>query len=297
MVVVDGYAPPPGESAYVYFYRIGPGYFATFQTPLVAGRDFGSADHESARRVAIINESVARTYFPGLDPIGRHISAPQDPGRRRLEIIGVVKDARYDSLRESRSHTIYLPYRQHLGRLRGMTLSVRAAAPASAAALTAAVRSQVESLVPDVPVSFRTLAAQVEQQTVQERMIATLSTAFGLLALALACVGLYGLLAWSVTRRRFEIGVRMALGATPATVRWLVLRETFGLALAGVALGLPAAVAGGLLVSNLLFGVSPADPTALAAATALLAVVAAIAGHLPARRASGVDPAAALRAE
>jgi predicted permease len=297
MVVVDGYAPPPGESAYVYFYRIGPGYFTTFQTPLVAGRDFGSGDHERARRVAIINESVARTYFPGLAPIGRRISAPQDPDRRNLEIIGVVKDARYDNLRESRSHTIYLPYRQHLGRLRGMTLSIRAAAPASATGLTAAVRNEVASLAPDLPVSFRTLAAQVEQQTVQERMIATLSTAFGLLALALACVGLYGLLAWSVARRRFEFGVRMALGAAPSTVRWLVLRETFLLALAGVILGLPAALAGGLLVSNLLFGVRPADPPALAAAAALVAAVAVVAGYLPARRASCVDPAAALRAE
>jgi putative ABC transport system permease protein len=178
-----------------------------------------------------------------------------------------------------------------------MTLSIRAAAPASATVLTAAVRSEVASLAPDLPVSFRTLAAQVEQQTVQERMIAALSSAFGLLALALACVGLYGLLAWSVARRTFEIGVRMALGAAPSTVRWLVLRETLGLALAGVALGLPAALAGGLLVSNLLFGVSAADPPVLAAAAALLAAVALIAGYLPARRASGVDPAAALRAE
>jgi ABC-type antimicrobial peptide transport system permease subunit len=178
-----------------------------------------------------------------------------------------------------------------------MTLSIRAAAPASATVLTAAVRSEVASLAPDLPVSFRTLAAQVEQQTVQERMIAALSSAFGLLALALACVGLYGLLAWSVARRTFEIGVRMALGAAPSTVRWLVLRETFGLALAGVALGLPAALAGGLLISNLLFGVSAADPPVLAAAAALLAAVALIAGYLPARRASGVDPAAALRAE
>jgi putative ABC transport system permease protein len=297
MVVVDGYATPPGESAYVYFYRIGPGYFTTFQTPFVAGRDFDSGDHERGRRVAIINESVARTYFPGLNPIGRRISAPQDPDRLNLEIIGIVKDARYENLRETRSHTIYLPYRQHFGRLRGMTLSIRAAAPASATVLTAAVRSEVASLAPDLPVSFRTLAAQVEQQTVQERMIAALSSAFGLLALALACVGLYGLLAWSVARRTFEIGVRMALGAAPSTVRWLVLRETFGLALAGVALGLPAALAGGLLISNLLFGVSAADPPVLAAAAALLAAVALIAGYLPARRASGVDPAAALRAE
>jgi predicted permease len=290
--------PQQAESMYVYFYRIGLGFFRTFGTPLLVGRDFGPQDNEGSRKVAIINESVAKSYFPSLNPLGRLISAPQDPERRDMEVIGVVKDAKYSSLREPRSHTIYLPYRQHLKRLRGVTISVRADPVVKEVGdLAKAIRREISSLNPEVAMTFRTMTEQVNQQLLEERLIATLSAFFGLLALLLASVGLYGVMAYTVERRTWEVGIRMALGARRSDVVWLVFRETLVLVSLGAFIGVLAAYGASRWIGSMLFGVTPADPLAFAGATVLLFASALLGSYIPALRAARVDPMVALRYE
>ena len=297
MISVEG-SPPQAESMYVYFYRIGADFFRTFGTPLLSGRDFGPQDNESSRRVAIINESVAKSYFPSLNPLGRLISAPQDPERRDMEVIGIVKDAKYDNLRETRSHTIYLPYRQHMKRLRGMTISVRAdPAVSEVTDLAKMIRREISSLQPEVAMTFRTMTEQVNQHLLEERLIAALSAFFGLLALLLAAVGLYGVMAYTVERRTWEVGIRMALGARRSDVVWLVFRETLALVALGASIGVLAAYGASRWIGSMLFGITPADPLAFAGATVLLLASALLGSYIPAMRAARVDPMVALRYE
>lgn len=297
MISVEG-TPRQAESMYVYFYRIGPDFFRTFGTPLLFGRDFGPQDNERSRRVAIINESVAKSYFPSLNPLGRLISAPQDPERRDMEVIGIVKDAKYSSLREPRSHTIYLPYRQHIKRLRGMTISVRAhPAVNEVTDLAKAIRREISSLKPEVAMTFRTMTEQVNQHLLEERLIAALSAFFGLLALLLASVGLYGVMAYTVERRTWEVGIRMALGARRSDVVWLVFRETLVLVALGASIGVLAAYGASRGIGSMLFGITPADPPSFVGGTVLLLASALLGSYIPAMRASRVDPMVALRYE
>jgi len=317
-MTVQGYTPHPGEEMVIPWMQVYPSSFATLGVPLLAGRDFGSQDSQqwrpanicppSARapQVGIINESMARRFFGNESPIGRRFGFSNSVGRclgasepdpaSQIEIIGVVKDVKYASLRNEGRAMFYLPYYQATTGRGQMTLVVRTAGDLTPVA--AAVRREARTMDPAMPMfEVETLATQVAASLQRERLLATLSSGFGLLALLLSCLGLYGILSYTVARRTSEIGVRMALGADRRDVLWLVLRDALRLVLVGAALGVPAALAAARLVASQLFGISAADPGAVVAATLALLVVAAVSGYLPARRATRVDPLVALRCE
>jgi predicted permease len=290
-VQVEGYTPQPDEDKEVYVNRVAPKYFETMGTPLLAGRDFTLQDRKGAPNVGIINQTMAHYYFRNVNPIGRHVTGEHST----MEIIGVVGDAKYVSLREKTPRTLYLPcFQQDLPW--GPGILVRTSVPLSA--ISSPLRSVARALDKSVPVAgIKTLSEQVEQSLIRERMIAMLSGFFGLLALVMACVGVYGVMSYSVVRRTNEIGIRVALGAARRDVVWLVLQETMLLIAIGIGIGLPAALASMRLIRNLLFGLEPTDPSTILVATGVLVLVAAVAGYLPARRASRVNPTVALRYE
>jgi predicted permease len=293
-VRVDGYQAKEGEDMNPGVDNVAPGYFSTMGTPLVAGREFTDKDVLGSPRVAIVNETMAGYFFGETNPIGRRFGigggSPTD-----IEIVGVAKDVRSEELRVKAPRFVYLPYRQN-DALTSLTYYVRTAADTSATA--AAIRQTVRRLDPNLPIyDLRAMEAQVAESLFVERMVAGLSVAFGTLATLLAAIGLYGVMSYAVARRTREIGIRMALGAERARVRWLVLKEVAVLATAGVVLGLAAAFYATRKVEAQLFGITPNDPGTLAAAVALLLVVALVAGWIPARRATNIDPMLALRAE
>jgi putative ABC transport system permease protein len=293
---VPGYVPAPNETTTVYLNAVSPGYFQTLGTALMAGRDFGARDTAGSPRVAIVNESFARRFFPSADPIGKTFSVARNIDMRNLEIVGVVKDSRYSSLREKPRELVYLALYQ-FGDGVGGTIAIRLAPEASAAAASSEIRRAVASLGADIPVEIRRFDEQIGRSLQQDRMVAMLSGFFGLLGLFLAAIGLYGVMAYTVSCRTGEIGVRMALGAGRPAVLWLVLRETLLLAGAGALIGAPAALAASRLVATQLFGLSAADPLTISVSTLTILSVAILAGYIPARRASGVDPTVALRYE
>ncbi|HEY6291648.1 MAG TPA: ABC transporter permease [Terriglobia bacterium] len=294
-VVVQGSIRMPETNNDVLHNVIGPGYFATMDIPLLVGRVFGPQDTDSSPKVAVINETMARQYFPGGSPVGSRFGVGDDPKHSSdIEVVGVVKDAKYQGLRERRWPAAYYPYTQRVGYYYG--LEVRYAGDPRT--IIAEVRQAASEVDRTLPVTYQnTLAEQVDQSIASQTLIARLSAFFGLLAVFLACIGIYGLMAYAVTRRTNEIGVRMALGAGRSKVLWMVLRESLILLALGLAVGLPAALAAGRLVSKMLFGLSPADPLSLAAAALLLLAFAVAASYLPALRASRVDPMVALRYE
>jgi predicted permease len=268
--------------------------------PLRAGRDFRDADHPATAeapagpRVTIVNESFVKRFFAGRNPIGQRISFTDrfDPARA-FEVIGVAGDVNYHGLRQAPAPMAYTSV--WWLRANSRTLIVRTA---DTAGVAEAVRRHVTSLDATLPVlAVRTIEDYVDNNLLVDRLLATLSGFFGLLALLLAAVGLYGVVSYAVTRRTREIGVRMALGAERVSVLWLVARYAGGLVLAGAAIGIPAALALSKYVKSFLFGIGPQDGMAIAGATATLLVAAAVAAFLPARRATNVDPIVALRHE
>jgi predicted permease len=262
--------------------------------PLRLGRDFSWQDGENTPKVAVINESMAHYYFSNANPIGKRFGWGETKNSTEIEIVGVAKDAKYDSLREQTPHMIYFPFLQNAKYL--WVLAVHTVGKPSDVA--AAIRQEVKSVDPSLPVTnVATLAEQVDESLRPERLIAKLSGLFGLLGLLLAAVGLYGTMSYTVARRTNEIGIRMALGAQRGDVLWSVLKESLQLVMIGVVIGLPAALSATRLISSQLFGLTPNDPGTIAMATLLLVAVAAIAGYLPARKASRVDPMVALRYE
>jgi ABC-type antimicrobial peptide transport system permease subunit len=241
----------------------------------------------------LINETMARHYFAGANPLGKRVTLGDRPP---AEIVGVVKDAKYESLREKVPRTAYVNCLQTAKPDGGLTLEVQAAGSLENAA--AVVRSALVTVDKNVPLgTFTSLDVQVKKTLRQDQLMATLSGLFGGLALLMACVGLYGVLAYAVVRRTTEIGIRMALGARRSGVLLLVLREVLVLVGIGLAVGVPASIALGQFAATLLYDLKPNDPWALSSAAALLLVVAAVAAWLPARRASSVDPLVALRFE
>ncbi len=292
LVSVEGYAFPGDRT--VSHNVVGAGYFATMGIPVLVGRTFGPQDTGSSTKVAVINETMARRLFPAGSPIGRHFGIGGREHANEIEVIGVVKDAKYESLKEDPQPADYIPYSQHIQYLSDFEARV-AGDPQS---LVSEVRRAIAEVDHNLPVSgVTTLAEQVGRSVSSQRLVAQLSAFFGLLAVFLACIGIYGLMSYAVTRRTSEIGIRMALGAGRSNVLWLVMREILVLVSLGLAIGVPAALAGDRLVSSMLFGLSPTDPATLLAAPIILLAVATLAGYLPARRASKVDPMVALRYE
>jgi predicted permease len=286
-------APKPG--LVVRSVLVTPGFFATIGTPLVAGRDFTEQDTADAPQVAIVNETLARFFFGNENPVGKRFNARGGAGFP-IEIVGVVKDAKLGTPRDQRG-AWYFPYPQDTRLLRlNWCIAVRTAGQPTM--LATSVRQALTELDPNLPVlKVATVEGQLAHVLAQERLMALLAGFFGVLALLLACLGLYGVIAYAVARRTGEIGIRLALGATPASVLRMMLKESLWLVLAGIALGVPAALAVTRLISARLFGVSPTDPLTLALAVLLLLLVAALGALLPARRAARVDLLVALRAE
>jgi predicted permease len=275
------------------FVAAGPGYFATLGTPLLSGREFNEYD-TGAEKVAIVNQAFVDRYFHGRNPEGAYLTATVTRPPGTLRIVGVAANViNTGDLRTAPKPTVYVSYAQ--GQPARATIIIRAAGALSQ--IAAAVRAELQPAFPSSPLEIGTLAAQVERTVVQERLMANLASGFGALGLALASVGLYGLLSYSVVRRTREIGVRMALGAKQSRVLWMVVGNATRLLLFGVALGVPAAWAASQLVRTMLFGLTPADPAIIAAAILLLCAAGLLAAYLPARRAALVDPMTALRHE
>jgi len=272
---------------------IAPTYLSTVGIPLVAGRDFTDRDTEQSPRVAIISDSIARRFFPGENPLGRRLGR----GKLDTEIVGVVRDV-MPTLHAEPGAMIYFPTRQPPRSFTAppRTIAVRVSGDAELA--IPAVRASIQQTEPGLLLdSVSTMSAALARDVARERLIAYLASSFAFLALLLACIGLYGVLSYTVTRRTQEIGVRMALGARPRDLNRMVIGDGSRIVLAGVAIGAAAAVMVGRLVTTLLAGVSASDPITLVAVGAALLVVALAASYIPARRASRIDPATALRTE
>jgi ABC-type antimicrobial peptide transport system permease subunit len=260
------------------------------------GRDFGDTDSAAAPKVAVVNETLARAYFRGQDPIGHRISIGKAASRKDLEIVGVVQDAKYRTLQEPPRSIAYLSIAQVEDVTSGRDLfaTVRAV---NLPAVEAAVREVIRSMDPGVPVHVETVADRIRASTLSERLIAMLAAALGVAALVLACASLYGLFAYAVSRHAREIGIRMALGAQSGAVLWMVQGESLVLTAIGIAAGLGGALALGRFIKAMLYEVTPADPIALGAASVLMLAVAAAATYLPARRAASVDPVVVLKSD
>lgn len=267
---------------------ITPRYFETLGVPLRAGRAFGPQDSFTAPKTAIVNETLARKFFPGTSPLGRHFRIAS--GDSDTTIVGVVRDFTYNHIREDTPALILLPYAQSPGNL--LHLAVRTSGSAGE------IRQAVKEVVSSLPVILATrLTDLVDRTLATEELVARLATFFGLLAISLASIGIYGILSYAVSGRTNEMGIRLALGARPLQLRWIVLRDMLGLVAVGTGLGIAAAAAGERLVGNLLFGLKGSEPVTLIGASLLLLGIATAAAYWPARRASRIDPLVALRYE
>jgi len=304
-VRIEGHPAIGDEDMEQLWNPVGPGYFRTMGIPVVRGREFDERDESTGAdgpaggppfRVVVVNERFAKRYFGAADPIGRRIGFGADPNRPMpIEIVGVVRDSKYTGVRDDTQRQLFFPYLEEASP-RSFTVYVRTSRPPEAAFAT--VRQVVRQLDPNLPVAApRTLEQQVARSLGRERLVATMSAVFGALATLLAVVGLYGVMACGVARRTREIGVRMALGAQAADIRWMVIRESLALAAAGIALAVPAAAGLGRLVASQLYGVAANDPLTVAAAVALLGAVSLLAGLPPSARAARVEPTTALRYE
>jgi hypothetical protein len=265
------------------------GYFATMRIAIVAGRPFAEADDATAEPLVILNEALARALWPGADPLGRTINA----GGTVRRVVGVVGEARYFSLERRSGPEMYMPIRQ-TGDFRVVNLVVRSATPA--ADLAPALRAAVARVDPSVPVAdVRSFGQLIDHTTFPRRSVAMMVLSFAVFGVVLATLGLYAVIAYSVHQRRQEIGIRMALGASPGRMQAGVLSDTLQLAGIGVAIGIPASWLATRAIRGLLFGIDPVDPVTAIAVLAVLIAVAMLAGAVPARRASRVDAIHALR--
>jgi predicted permease len=277
----------------IYRLVVSPNFFDVMQMPLVAGRAFTDHDAGAAPKVAVINEAAARSYFPGINPIGQRFGQSVETASQ-LEVVGVLHDVRYDSLRNPAPPTMYVPYTQSV--VAAPTFEVRTARDPNGA--IAGIRDAIRQIDPRLPLTnVTTQADQIDGRFQQEKLFAQAYALFGGLAVVIASVGLFGLMSYNVARRTNEIGIRMALGARRSNVIGLVMGESMTLVIAGVGIGLAIAVAAGGLVASLLFGLAATDVLTFLAAIAVMVIVSALAGYLPARRAASVDPLIALRAE
>jgi predicted permease len=289
--------PAAGSHKQAWFNRISPGYFRTMGTRLIAGRDFNDHDSLSSTKVAVINEEFARKFFPGINPLGHTFSIEAEAGKREpvFQIVGVVQNTKYLDLREDFRPIGLFPIAQNDDAGAGGNFVLRIAG--SPSSVTRSAKAVVAAISPAIGIEFRALSAQLADSVLRERLMATLSAAFGFLAALLATLGLYGVMAYMVARRRKEIGIRMALGSRRNDLIRLILREAVLLLAIGLSVGVAISLWVGQLAEALLYGVKPRDIVSLTGACALLGAIALLASYLPARRAAGGDPTAILRAE
>jgi predicted permease len=288
---VDGANARGNVSSMMRWNAVGPDYFHALGTNLLLGRDFTDADSAAAPKVAIINQTFAQRYLPNRDPLGHHVAY----GESQYTIAGVAANSKYTGVRENHIPMAYFPYAQIPGTA---TMHFELRTRGNPAALLPEVRRAMHEFGPDLPLlQPMTQQEQFEESFSQERLFARLSMSFGLLAVVLVATGLYGTLAYRVSRRTAEIGVRMALGAQRRQVLWMVLRESLLVSLAGVLVGIPLAIGGALLLRSMLFGLEPSDPLTFAGALLGITLVALAASLIPARRATKIDPMVALRYE
>ncbi len=294
-VTIEGYTPGEEERMDVGRNIIAPGYFSTLGVPLIAGREFTIQDGAQSQKTAIINESMARHYFGEASPLGRRMKFGGPKGTLDMEIVAVVKDSKHTNVRSKVKHFVYTPYPQR-PKLGEMTFYVRTTQKPEAMAAT--LRQEVAQLDASLPVfNLRTLSEQIDESIFNDRFLALLSSAFGLLAAMLAVIGIYGVMSYTVTQRTQEIGIRMALGAQTRDVLKLIVKQGMWLAGIGVGIGLSASFALTRLMKSLLYGVSATDTLTFIGVSVLLASVAFVACYVPARRAARTDPMVALRYE
>ena len=296
VIAVSGAAPLSEHNRGIHVNQVTAGYFDTWGIRVLRGRSFTPRDRAASARVAILNETAARSYFGSENPIGRRVNLPGQRVEDEYEIVGVVADTRYVNLRTPDERMVYVPIEQSIDPITATVVAVRG--PGDVTHLASSVRETVRKTVPAGFVTrIGTIEQQIQRALVRERLLSMLATFFAVLALTLACIGLYGVMAYAVIRRTREIGIRIAIGARQGSVIWMVLRDTVALVIAGAALGLIAALNASRYIESQLFGVAPDDPVALFVAILLLLAVTAIAGYLPARRASRIEPVIALRYE
>lgn len=290
---VEGHQAKDGEDMQAFMNGISPGYFQTMKIPILEGRDFRAGEAKEEPTVAIVNRRFADHFFPGGKAVGKRIGFGGGPGTKlTIEIVGVAANALYEGPREGLHRQVYIP---NWGK-NSAVFYLRTTAASSG--IFALVRKEVRQLDAGLPVyGMKTVEGQLDETLLTDRLVAMLSAAFGLLATVLASIGLYGVLAFLVARRSKELGIRLALGAQPGSLLWLVMREVLLLLVVGLALGVPAALGLGHYVSRQLYGIHPQDPWVAAGTVVLLALVSAAAGLIPARRASRIDPILALRTE
>jgi predicted permease len=291
--MVEGHQAKDGEDMQAFMNSISPGYFATMGVAVKEGRDFDRRDMKDDAKVAIVNEQFARHFFGNKSAIGRHLGRGGGPGTKfEIEIVGVVADSLYEGPREGVRRQVFVP---NWGN-NGVAFYVRAGLGSRSA--YASLRNEVKKLDASMPIyELKTLGGQLDETLLTERLIALLSAGFGMLATLLAALGLYGVMAFVVARRTKELGVRMALGAQAGSVIWLVMRDVLLLLVLGLAVGIPAAIGLGRFVATQLYGIKANDPSVAGASMIVLIIVAALAGFIPARRASRIDPILALRYE
>jgi predicted permease len=291
---VQGYEPKTDENMHPNFNEVSPGFFKTLGIPLLAGREFTPRDKLGAQKVAVVNETFAKRFLGTGNPLGRrfghHAQGPAD-----VEIVGVVKDGKYSTLRDAKTIFVYVPYQQDPD-LSNISANVRTLGPPEA--LMPALRHEIANIDSNLAIwDLKTMESQVNQSLFAERMTAILCACFGALATILAFMGLYGVMAFSVARRTREIGIRMALGAGRGRVLRMVLKEVGWMCLIGVGLGVPLAIGLSRYLVSQLYGVAPTDLPTLLFAVLTMIWVSLVAGFLPARRAASIDPNIALRYE
>jgi predicted permease len=297
-IEIPGYTPQPDETVIVEDMLAGPKYAETLGIPLLRGRDLSIRDTVSAPRIALVNEAFANRYFKDQNPIGRNFTFDDETDNgKMLEIVGVIGDIKNEDAREKQEPAVYRPMLQ-LADEAAYSVNIHVRTAGDPNSFAQAVRQTINGVDDKIPIfGVTTLEEQVQDTLDQDRLIAQLVSFFGALALILACIGLYGVMAHGVARRTSEIGIRMALGARGGSIAWMILRETLVLVLLGLVIGVPTALFAARFVSSQLFGLQSADPAALISAAVGLTLVALLAGYFPARRASRVNPLNALRYE
>jgi predicted permease len=295
-IFVEGAKPKAVETPASRWDMVGPNFFSTTGIPILYGREIGPQDSGNSQRVGLLNQTAAHYYFGDANPVGSRIRVKTTVGPSDFVVIGVVADSKHGSVREKPQRRFYIPFFNPIGDASSANVLVRTSG--DPATIVSAVRAAVKQMAANLPlIEVQTMNQRVSQSLATDRTMTKLSGVFGPLAMVLVCIGLYGIMSYAVSGRTSEFGIRIALGAQRGSVLWLILRESLLLMLVGVAIGLPLIFGAGKWISSLLFGVKPADPTALALATALMFATGILACYIPARRAMRVNPIVALRYE